>query len=142
MSINFDNFNKKFQVQSNLLKEFKYWNWSIRPKQVTIPSTVLSLKRPCESFAEMTKEESAELAEVIAFIENKLKERFEFDKINYLCLMMVDYHLHFHIIPRYETKKIVQDFEIEDVDYPRPADLLKGWVVSAENKEKLKSSLT
>ena len=36
-----------------------------------------------------------------------------YEKINYLMLMMVDPHVHFHVLPRYEGGR-----DFDSVDYP------------------------
>ena len=52
-------------------------------------------------------------------LEGALKQAFNFDKINYLCLMMVDRHYHFHVIPRYETPRQFEGVEFADEAWPR-----------------------
>lgn len=42
---------------------------------------------------------------MVGCVERVLAECFAFDKINYLMLMIVDDHLHFHVIPRYEKAR-------------------------------------
>ena len=40
-----------------------------------------------------------------ADIERALRATFDHQKINYLALMMVDPHVHFHVIPRYSGSR-------------------------------------
>jgi diadenosine tetraphosphate (Ap4A) HIT family hydrolase len=51
-------------------------------------------------------------------MEETLAQAFQYDKINYLCLMMSDRHYHFHVIPRYEQPREFQG--VEWTDSPRP----------------------
>ena len=64
-------------------------------------------------------EEAAEFPVVVGRLEAALRGAFSFDKINYLCLMMVDRHYHFHVIPRYETPRSFDGAEFTDEAWPR-----------------------
>lgn len=97
-------FETKFRVSDLLILESKFWTWSLRPVQPTIGSGILALKRYEESFSGISEEEGQDLSVIVKDIELCLKEYFSYDKINYLMLMMVDPHLHFHVIPRYKGK--------------------------------------
>ncbi len=137
MSTKFADFQKKFKVDELILKEFKYWRWSLRPAQVAVPSTILSLRRPEEHLGGLTQEEASELSVVCKHIEEKLAEAFEFDKINYLALMMIDFHVHFHVLVRYSEQKDVEGIKISDRHWPGPPNVLDGIPLDADLKEKL-----
>ena len=112
---NFHLFNEKFNVNKYLIMESDHWRLSLRPFQSTLGSAVLSLNRLCENFADITTEESADLKEIVSYAEKRLKLAFNYDKINYLMLMMVDPHVHFHVIPRYsQTIKFAGDHWIDE----------------------------
>ena len=74
-------------------------------------------------FSQLDKHAISELAEVSADIENTLRDCFDFDKVNYLMLMMVDPHVHMHVIPRYEKPREFNGYELIDKDWPLPPDL-------------------
>jgi diadenosine tetraphosphate (Ap4A) HIT family hydrolase len=38
--------------------------------------------------------------------------------MNYLALMMVEYHVHYHVIPRYEGNRFFSDLEWIDNGWP------------------------
>lgn len=117
-------FEEKFKIKELTLYESEYWIISLRPQQSTLGSLVLSAKRDCVVLSELTNEETEELSTVFKLIETKLKQTFEYDKINYLALMMIDNHVHFHIIPRYATPKIFCGREYVDKTWPTPPDIL------------------
>ncbi len=119
------NFNNKFKVKDLLLSEYQYWNVSVRPKQPTIGSLVISLKRECHLLGAISSEESMELSTVFNNTEALLKNAFQFDKINYLCLMMVDNQVHFHVIPRYKNPVRFENALYPDICWPGPVDLSK-----------------
>src|SRR5690554_4108768 len=119
-----DDFDKKFRVKELMIIEFDNWCLSLRPIQTTLGSMVLSLKRNCEHLGELTEYESKELSYIFKDVESLLSTLFNYDKINYLVLMMVDNHVHFHIIPRYSSSKTFEDVIFEDKEWPAPPNVL------------------
>ncbi len=89
------------------LTVFKTDHWSVlvRKSQVTVGSLVLAANRCFISAGEMTPEEAAEFPVVVGRLEAALAMAFQHDRMNYLCLMMVDRHYHFHVLPRYESPR-------------------------------------
>ena len=65
----------------------------------------------------------AELKTVTATIEAALAKAVDYGKINYLMLMMVDPHVHFHVIPRYEGSRSAAGLTICDAGWPGQPDL-------------------
>lgn len=120
MTENFKNFNEKFRVDDLLIVQTNYWRWSLRPAQCTLGAGILSLKRPAEVMSELTSEESADLIEIIKIIESTLKRAFGMEKMNYIMLMMVDYHIHFHVVPRYSKDLIFNNITFKDLGWPKP----------------------
>ena len=110
-------FKNMFKVTDLKIFETDYWIWSLRPQQATIGSGVLSLKRYCQDFDNLEEEEFTDLNNIIKVIEPALRKSFDYDKINYLMLMMVDNHIHYHVIPRFERE--IEMFDKKWVD--------KGW---------------
>jgi len=102
MSKTMENFKKKFKPEELMIYETEYWMWSLRPFQATLGASVLSLKRVCLAFSDLTQEEFSDLNNIIKVIEIVLKKTFNYDIMNYLMLMMVDKQVHYHVIPRYE----------------------------------------
>lgn len=94
------------------------WIWTIRPKQVTLGSSILSLKRTCYKYSELSEKEFSDLNDIIKRIENTLSLCFSYDKINYLMLMMVDKQVHFHVIPRYKSEIQFWNVQWRDYSYP------------------------
>ncbi len=72
----------------------------------------------------MTAAECAEPALVVKVVEIGLKAAFSYDKINYLMLMMVDPHVHFHVIPRYAATREFAGATWQDKNWPKPPDTL------------------
>lgn len=120
MSTNFNNFNTKFKLDELLIIQTDFWCWSVRPVQCTIGAGILSLKRPAESMSELTSEEGVDLIKITKIIESTLKSAFNAEKMNYIMLMMVDYHIHYHVIPRYSKDIEFAGNSFKDLGWPKP----------------------
>lgn len=120
MSENFNNFNSKFNVDELMVIQTDYWRWSVRPVQCTVGAGILSLKRPAESMSELTEEEGADLIKITKIIETALKSAYGMDKINYIMLMMVDFHIHYHVVPRYSRGIEFAGQTFKDMGWPKP----------------------
>jgi diadenosine tetraphosphate (Ap4A) HIT family hydrolase len=116
----------KFNYPNTLLHEYKHWVVLLRPKQVTLGSVILAHKGEATKLPEVSPESFSELAEITKDIESTLNNLFQFEKINYLLLMMVDKNVHFHVIPRYSTAKQFMDVEFVDTGWPKPIDITKN----------------
>lgn len=111
-------FQEKFRTRDLLVREFDCWLWSVRPVQATLGAGILSLNRYAERFSDLNAQEAGELAAVISTIEKTLATAFRYDKINYLMLMMVDPHVHFHVLPRYAAARSFAGREWGDKGWP------------------------
>lgn len=116
-------FKEKFKIPELSVVDFKHWVLSVRPQQITLGSMLISLKRDCNSLGELYADESKELNLIFHKTELLLNKNFQFDKINYLCLMMVDTHVHFHVIPRYADHVHFNGKRYYDKAWPKPPDL-------------------
>lgn len=122
----FDAFASTFRLDELEIWRNGSWIWSVRPDQVTLGSTVLSLARPCAVFSDINSEEGARLADAVTVVEAALAQAFEPDRMNYLMLMMVDHHVHFHVIPRYSGSPEFSDSVWVDNGWPNPPDIAGG----------------
>jgi diadenosine tetraphosphate (Ap4A) HIT family hydrolase len=80
----------------------------------------------------------AELATITKEIEATLVAELAYDKINYLMLMMVDPHVHFHIFPRYSGARTLDDVTVDDAGWPGPPDLKSARKLDSEQFERLR----
>ena len=110
----------KFGHPDSMLAEFPHWLVLLRPAQVTLGSLVLVCKEEAERFGDISPEASRELQQVTARIEAVLTDTFQYDKINYLMLMMVDPDVHFHVLPRYAEKRSYEGLTFKDDAWPGP----------------------
>ena len=117
---------RKFGHPNTLIREYEHWVVLLRPAQVTLGSLVLAAKGDATAFGALPPPAYAELAQIASEVEAKLSAEVDYQRINYLMLMMVDPHVHFHIIPRYEGRRTFEDVAIEDRGWPGPPDLKSG----------------
>lgn len=96
-------FKSKFRVEELLVHRSAHWVWSVRPVHSTLGAGILSLARYCEHMSDLLPEEAEDLARMCKVMEGTLRRFRNPKRVNYLMLMMVDSHLHFHVIPRYES---------------------------------------
>lgn len=113
----------KFNYPESLIKDYKYWLVLLRPNQVTLGSLIIAYKGEKKNFSDINREEFYELEIIYKQIEYALKKLFNYDKINYLTLMMIDNHVHTHVIPRYESEKKVKNYSFQDKGWPGLPDL-------------------
>ena len=114
----------KFGYPASLVCDYRYWCVLLRPAQVTLGALVLGAKGEAHAFSELSEEAFGELPLAISDIEKGLKAFRAYDRINYLMLMMVDPHVHFHVLPRYATSQ-----KFDGVDFPDP-----GWPAAPDLK--------
>ena len=111
-------FRAKFRLDEYTIYKNDSWTWSLRPAQPTLGSGILSLNRYALCLSDVTEKEMIDLRLIIQVIEETTQKVFDYDIMNYLMLMMVDRHVHYHVIPRYAEKKIFADLEWQDKGWP------------------------
>jgi diadenosine tetraphosphate (Ap4A) HIT family hydrolase len=132
---------EKFGYPGTLIAEYRHWCVLMRPAQVTLGALVLGAKSDATSFAGLVAEAYAELAEVTAAVESGLYRFRPFDRINYLMLMMVDPHVHFHVIPRYASAQNMSGRIFPDGGWPGPPDLKSAPVPEEETRAAIHRAL-
>ena len=120
----------QFNYPASVIHEYDSWIVLMRPQQVTVGSLVLACKGVYESLAEVPSDVYSELSVVTSHIEKTLSKLFEYDRINYLLLMMRDKYVHFHVIPRYASKREVIGMTFDDKTWPMPPDITKPLDIS------------
>lgn len=114
---------RKFGYPDTLIHEYAHWVVLLRPQQVTLGSLVLACKEPVQQFHQVSADGYAELRQAVGAIEQGLKTLVEYEKINYLMLMMVDPDVHFHVIPRYPAPVTFEGTAFADHGWPGPPAL-------------------
>lgn len=132
---------EKFGYPATLLTEWNHWLLLLRPAQPTLGSCILAAKSDATAFGDLPAEAHAELAVITKEIETKLNAAVDYTKINYLMLMMVDPHVHFHVIPRYEGSRDFAGETFTDAGWPAVPQLGEAIKLTDDQVESLRQHL-
>lgn len=110
---------RRFGYPATLVAEYDHWVVLLRPAQPTLGSLVLAAKSDAMAFADLEPAAYADLANVSRDIETALRAAVDHTKLNYLMLMMVDPHVHAHVIPRYEGSRSFEGRAFPDAGWPK-----------------------
>lgn len=114
---------EKFGFPATLVAEFEHWVVLLRPAQPTLGALVLAAKSDATAFGDLSAAAHAELKVATSAIEAALGKAVGYSKINYLMLMMVDPHVHFHVLPRYDGERSGAGLTVADAGWPGQPDL-------------------
>lgn len=128
----------QFNYPESLIHEYNSWVVLLRPQQLTLGSLILASKGDYTKLSDIPTEAFTELASITKQIEGTLSQLFQFDKINYLLLMMRDKYVHFHIIPRYSNSRQALGKSFADRSWPLPPDITQPMDLSKEDWAALK----
>lgn len=116
----------KFGHPATLIAEYDHWVVLLRPTQPTLGALVLAAKSDVTAFGDLPAAAHAELKVATAAIEAALGQAVGYAKINYLMLMMVDPHVHFHVLPRYDGERASAGLTVADAGWPGQPDLAQA----------------
>lgn len=114
--------------------ETDHWGVMLRPAQPTLGALVVASKGAATAFGEIGAPAFAEFGKVVAATEAMLRSAVGYQKINWLMLMMVDPHVHFHVLPRYSGAKALDGLEVTDSGWPGPPAL--GAAVTPDERQR------
>jgi diadenosine tetraphosphate (Ap4A) HIT family hydrolase len=109
----------RFGHPATLIAEYDHWVVLLRPAQPTLGSLILAAKSDAQAFSALPAAAFSEQARVIGDIETVLRSQVRYAKINYMMLMMVDPHVHYHVIPRYDGERQAAGLSIADTGWPK-----------------------
>jgi diadenosine tetraphosphate (Ap4A) HIT family hydrolase len=131
----------KFGDPDTRIAQTQSWTVLLRPKQPTLGSLVLVCREPVQQFAALSAAAFADLQLVIQGVEGMLRQVVNYERINYLMLMMVDPDVHFHVIPRYSAARQHSLVEYPDLGWPGPPLLEPAVVPQVDARAALLSRL-
>ena len=132
---------EKFGWPGTLVTEFDHWVVLLRPAQPTLGSLVLAAKSAATAFGQLPAEAHTELKAATHAIEAVLGSFVGYAKINYLMLMMVDPHVHFHVIPRYEGARDWGGLTFTDAGWPAVPKLGEAVTLEPADRDTLVAEL-
>lgn len=127
----------RFGYPDTLIQEYDHWVVLLREQQITLGSIVMCAKSEAKEFSALPESAYSEMRGVIRDIERVLGKAFEYEKINYLMLMMVDPNVHFHVLPRYSGSRSVGGLTITDHGWPAAPQLGKTRDLNPEERDEL-----
>lgn len=131
----------KFGAPETCIRTYSSWLVLLRPAQVTLGALVLVAREPVTSFSRLSEAGFTELARVTRDVELVLSHLFHYDKLNYLMLMMVDPHVHFHVIPRYAAERRYGGTVFFDSAWPGAPDLAQNNSMNEKEFSRLRDDL-
>lgn len=132
---------KTFGYPDTLIADLDYWVVLLRPKQVTLGSLVLAAADQATTFASLPPDSHIALGGAVRKVEALLRGELGCDKVNYLMLMMVDPHVHFHVLPRYGTAPTFGGRAFPDTAWPGPPVLSNALDLPAAEFTELRDRL-
>lgn len=116
----------RFGYPDTLVARYEHWLVLLRPAQPTLGSLVLASTSEARRFSDLAPAAFAELGQVVPDIEGALASAVRHEKINYLMLMMVDPHVHWHVVPRYAGEREAAGIAIGDAGWPKLPELAEA----------------
>ena len=132
---------RKFGYPETLIRDFGHWAVLVRPAQVTLGSLVLASTSEATRYGDLPPETFARQAEAVKAIEQALASFCGYERINYLMLMMVDPHVHFHVIPRYSGTREWAGMIFADEGWPGPPQLQSATKLEPAELSSLREAL-
>ncbi len=114
---------EKFGYPDTLIKEYEHWVVLLRPAQATLGALILACRDQATRFSDISPEAFTEMGKAVTDIERGLSALFDYQKLNYLMLMMVDPDVHYHVLPRFETDQTYAGTTFTDPGWPGPPNV-------------------
>ncbi|WP_324749280.1 HIT family protein [Sphingomonas sp. LY54] len=114
---------ERFGYPATLVADYEHWVVLLRPAQPTLGSLILAAKGDYLAFSDLPPAAFEQMHEVVGAIEATLAKAVGYQKVNYLMLMMVDPHVHYHVIPRYDGERSHGPITIGDPGWPKLPEL-------------------
>lgn len=131
----------KFGYPQTLIAETDHWAVCLRPAQITPGAMVLGAKGEYTSFPALPEAAFTDLREICRKIETAFRTAFGAEKFNYIMLMLVDPHVHMHVLPRYSAPVTIGDVTLEDPYWPGPCDIMGAIDMSDQTRAQLQEKI-
>ena len=126
MTKTYKEFHQKYNMSKLKIFENNNWIVSLRPEQKTPFSLLLAIKSDKNELRSLNESEMIDLIDAYDFIENFAYDKLGAIKVNYICLMMIDSIVHYHVFPRFSEELIIKNDVLVDEYFPKPVNLLDG----------------
>jgi len=116
---------QRLRMGEFIIKEYDNWILVMRAEQLVLGRISLINKNGFGNLGDLPDNEILEMRKIANEIETKLKSAFDYDKMNYQVLGLVDPEFALHILPRYSGPREWNGREFFDQGWPTP-DYLKN----------------
>jgi diadenosine tetraphosphate (Ap4A) HIT family hydrolase len=127
----------KFGYPESCIGETEHWAVMLRPAQLTPGSLIVCNKSDVRAFGALPPEAFLDLGHVTARVEAMLKAVIAYERINWILLMMVDPHVHFHVLPRFSGTRSLAGRDWTDADWPGAPSISAGQPPAPSVREEL-----
>lgn len=125
-----------------IIKEYKYWEVSIKINQTYLGSCIIWCKREnALDLTDATKEEREELFLILKKVKEELTKIFQPNWFNYSFLGNETRHLHCHLIPRYSESREFEGVKFEDKLFGRNWKTDHVFSISEDILEKIRQEV-
>jgi diadenosine tetraphosphate (Ap4A) HIT family hydrolase len=131
----------KFGYPGTVVFTAEHWCVMLRPAQATLGALVLCALSEKTALHELPGAAFEELKHCTSKIASALTKFRQYDRINYLALMMVDPHVHFHVLPRYQQPQEFDGTVFVDKGWPGVPDLSYNTECVSETRARLKNAI-
>ena len=131
----------KFGYPGTLIKEYEHWVVLLRPAQATLGALILACRDEATRFSDISQAAFTEMGTAVKDIETALGSLFEYQKLNYLMLMMVDPDVHYHVLPRFAESQTWEGVTFADPGWPGPPNVGHDNAAPEPVKQKLIEAL-
>ena len=127
----------RFGYPDTLIQAYDHWVVLLREQQVTLGSMILCSRSEATAFSDLQAGAFEQLQTVVKDIERSAAAAFQYEKINYLMLMMSDPNVHFHVIPRYSTARSACGLTLSDPGWPAAPNLKESYDLTPAERDTL-----
>jgi diadenosine tetraphosphate (Ap4A) HIT family hydrolase len=129
--------------EADLLREYENWSVYLHENQTYLGRTYVALARDGEvdPFIDTTPDEQSELLVVVAGLKTALNKLYQPYLLNYANLRNTWRHCHWHVIPRYNTNRVVLGHSFEDPNRGKNYAPYPDSTIPSEVYEKIKTDL-
>lgn len=131
----------KFGDPANRIAQSEFWTVLLRPRQPTLGSLVLVCREDVRAFSDVSAAAFADLRQMVLRIETALRTVSDYERINYLMLMMVDPDVHFHVLPRYAAAREFAGQMFPDAGWPGQPQLEPAVALEPALRDALRARL-
>jgi diadenosine tetraphosphate (Ap4A) HIT family hydrolase len=129
--------------EDDLLRQYENWSVYLHENQTYVGRTYVALAREGEvdPFIDTTSDERSELLVIMGSLKGALDKLYQPDLLNYANLRNTWKHCHWHVIPRYNTGRLIMGHTFEDPNWGRNYAPYPASTVPNEVYEKIKADL-